>query len=243
MSQPKGLTIFAEGKGDLAAVPALAKRVLRDLNGQDVLFVDPASFHVRSVAQLVKNDCAKWHGWLHAAGKRQPPPAAVLLVLDGDAGQVPSDWATYGNFYHTFNFCAAQSAIALGRDAQAAGAGRIFSLASVFVVMEFETWLLAGVESLRGCELAEGRGVVPKTANCPAGDLEKIRDAKGRLRSIIPRYSPTLDQRVLAKEVDLHIVEKRCRSFRRFYSAMRQLIDAVRHDSHVITPMPPSRVG
>jgi hypothetical protein len=120
-----------------------------------------------------------------------------------------------------------------------ARAGDQYSLATVFAKMEFETWLLAGVESLRGKPLADGRGHVPSDAICPEIDLENKRDAKGHLREIISGYDQTLDQEVLAREVNLDAVRVRCRSFRRFCSAIQQLAAAVRTDTNVVTPTRP----
>lgn len=115
-------------------------------------------------------------------------------------------------------------------------AGEIYSVASVFAMKEFETWLLAGIESLRGKSLAGARGIVPTNATCPDIDLESKRDAEGELRKIIPLYSKSLDQGVLARQVDLEAVRKRCRSFRRFFSAIKELADAIRRGQHVVTP-------
>jgi hypothetical protein len=128
----------------------------------------------------------------------------------------------------------------LGHEARAVRAGDQYSLASVFAMQEFEAWLLAGIESLRGKALAERRGKVPMEASCPISDPEMIRDAKGRLKQAIPGYDQSLDQSALAREIDLPVVRDRCRSFRRFCSAIQQLADAIRRDSHVLSPTLPT---
>ena len=101
---------------------------------------------------------------------------------------------------------------------------------------EFEAWLVAGVESLRGLSLTEGRGIVPSTAAAPDSDLEAKRDAKGVLREIIPGYDQSLDQAVLTAKVDLEAIALRCRSFRRFRSAVMQLAEAVRAGKFIVSP-------
>jgi hypothetical protein len=53
--------------------------------------------------------------------------------------------------------CARRVASMLGQDARAARAGEAYSLGSVFAMKEFETWLLAGIESLRGVPLRRAR--------------------------------------------------------------------------------------
>ena len=40
---------------------------------------------------------------------------------------------------------------------QKVGAGKLFSVAIVFVCMEFESWLIAGIESLLGKPFSDGR--------------------------------------------------------------------------------------
>jgi hypothetical protein len=107
---------------------------------------------------------------------------------------------------------------------------------SIFAMKEFEAWLVAGVESLRGLSLADGRGIVPGTATPPDSDIEAKRDAKGVLREIIPGYDQSLDQAVLAAKVDLDTIALRCRSFRRLQSAVMQLAEAVRAGRFIVSP-------
>lgn len=236
---PKRLVIFVEGKGDVAAVPTLAQRVINSVGGYEALFVDYAPFRVRGVGTLVKNNCFDWHRWLIVAGSTRLNVGAVLLVLDGDLDKVSPGWVRYSDRFGSTDFCGYRTAAMLGEEARAVRAGDQFSLATVFVMKEFEAWLLAGVESLRGKALAGGRGKVPDNAVCPAIDVESTRDPKGHLQRAIPGYDQSLDQGLLANEVDLDLVHRRCRSFRRFRSAIEQLAAAVRSGQHVVTPTLP----
>ena len=236
----KRLVVFVEGKGDVQAVPTLAQRVVDWLELHDALFVDFEPFRVRGIGALVKNNCFDWHRWLGAAGKTRANLGAVLLVLDGDVEYVAPSWASYVDRFGSTVFCEFHAAAMLGYDAREARAGDQFSVATVFARKEFEAWLLAGVESLRGASLTDGRGKVPAHATCPVQDPEAVRDAKGELRRLIPDYQQSLDQGVLAKRLDLERVHVACRSFQRFCSAIQQLADAIRQGRHVITPNLPA---
>jgi len=234
---PRRLVLFVEGKGDTAAIPALTRRVLKSSGADDALFVDAAPFVVKGVGTLVKNDYRDLHRWLSAAGQTRRNIGAVLLVLDGDPDQVPKSWASYRARYNSTDFCPVQAATILADAARSSRAGEAFSLAVVFAMREFEAWLLAGVHSLRNETLAEGRGRVPADASPPEFDIEAKRDAKGELRKLIPGYSQTLDQGVLAAKVDLAAVAQRCKSFRRFQSAIQQLAVAARKGEAIVSPI------
>jgi hypothetical protein len=234
---PKRLVIFVEGKGDVAAVPKLAQLVLAASDAVDALFVDHEPFRVTGIGTLVKNSCRDWHRWLTVAGATRKNLGAVLLVLDGDADKVPSTWKRYVDEHGTNEFCAFRVAKMLGQEARAVRAGEAFSLAVVFSMREFEAWLVASIESLRGVSLAGGRGAVPDDAAFPEGiDIEAKRDAKGVLRQIVPEYKQSLDQGLLAAKVEPTLPSERCRSFRRFVHAIEQLASAVRDDVPMVSP-------
>ncbi len=78
--------------------------------------------------------------------------------------------------------------------------------------------------------------LVPKDATFEDENLEQFRDAKGHLKKIIPEYSETLDQAVLANGIDLGMVRVRSRSFRRFCSAIQQIAEGIRNNQHTVTP-------
>jgi len=249
VAQPKRLVCFVEGKGDRKAVPALARRVLKAIRATDVLVVDDGDpFEVDGIGKLIKTERGKllpnWRRWLEAALRERQNVGGILLVLDGDVDRVSKDWKSYAARCKADTFCARDAAATLADDARAARAaraGEAFSVAVVFAMKEFEAWLLAGVESLRGMPLADNRVRVPRTATCPTDlHVESRRNAKALLQSAIPGYHESLDQAVLAKEVRFYPVLRKCRSFRRFWSAVRQLSNAARHGSHVVTPPLPS---
>jgi hypothetical protein len=86
--------------------------------------------------------------------KRRPGSEEVLVLIalavvsrfDGDIEKVAGK-----------AFCAAAVARSLALEAKHVGAGRTFSVAVVFAIQEFETWLIAGTASLTGRRLPDGR--------------------------------------------------------------------------------------
>lgn len=118
------------------------------------------------------------------------------------------------------------------------GAGTTFSVAVVFARQEFESWLIAGIASLRGQALPDGR-LIDSDAKAPEGDLElSPRDAKGWLGTIVEGgYKPTRDQAALTRLVDLDAIRAGgLRSFRRLDSAVSTLLEAIRSNRPTASP-------
>lgn len=223
----KRLVLFVEGDGDALAVPVLVKRLLTELNAWDCLFLDPNPFVVGEVDRLLTNDCRNWHRWLGAAAKRREI-GAVLLILDGDILKVPGE-----------AFCAATVARRLAMKSIQARGGELFSVATVFARQEFESWLIAGIESLSGRPLKDGRTGVKPGIRAPEQDLELgPRNAKGWLGSVMGSgYSPVKDQSLLTEMVDVTLIRNRpMRSFRRLESALVTIVTAIRNQTHIVSP-------
>ncbi len=224
----KRLVLFVEGPGDIKAAPILVKRLLTEMNAWDCVSLDTRPFRVGGVNKLLRDNCRLWIRWLGAAARR-PNIGGVLLLLDGDARRIDGK-----------RFCAARIAKRLAREATRARAGELFSVAVVFACQEYESWLIAAVESLGGKPLDDGRpGVRPGTVP-PEKDLELgPRDAKAWLGAVMPGgYSPTKDQAGLTQAVDLDQIRNRpIRSFRRLESAVAQLVTAVREGTPTTTPL------
>jgi hypothetical protein len=223
----KRVVIFVEGEGEADAVPKLVKQLLTYQGAWDVLALDPDPFRVGHVNKLVKDHYREWTRKLAASLKRRDL-GGVLLLLDGDAKKVEG---------HAF--CAAKVAKSLANEAISLGAGTTFSVAVVFATQEYETWLIAGIESLAGKRLPDGR-MIDENAKAPAGNLEEApRDAKGWFSGVVEGgYKPTRDQAALTDLVDLEVVRQRgLRSFQRLESAIAGLVAAIRTESHVATPL------
>jgi hypothetical protein len=227
MATRKRIVLFVEGEGDLTAVPALVKKLLTELGAWDCLSLDPDPFRIGAVTRLFEKKQENWIKKLQSAAKGGNL-GGVLLLQDGDV--TPKQGQP---------FCPRDIGRELSRHARAAGAGLHFSVASVFACQEFESWLIAGIESLAGKKLDNGRIEIPTNLKAPEGDLEQHpRDAKGWLNQCIPRgYNPVTDQELLTRAVDLDAIRQRnLRSFRRLESAVRQLVEAIRSGKHIVTP-------
>ncbi len=143
----KKLVLLVEGQGDVAAVPTLVKRLFTERGAWQHLGLDPLPIQVGEVRKLTGAPKSRelWLKRLKLAGLR-PDTGAILLVLDGDADAVEGQ-----------PFCAVEVARRLAERAAIIGAGQLFSLACVFAIQEFESWLIAAVESLAGKRLPDGR--------------------------------------------------------------------------------------
>ncbi|SRR5271157_965990 len=220
------LILFVEGEGEADAVPKLVRRLLTEMGDWQDILLDDEPFRVGQVSKLLKEDFHVWKRFLRASLKR-PNVGGVLLILDGDIGKVAGK-----------DFCAAAAARSLAVAATHVGAGEIFSVAVVFARQEYETWLIAGIASLAGRRLPDGRPI-KANAKAPDGDLElSPRDAKGWLRAIVDGgYKPTRDQAALTTMVDLEVIRARkLRSFRRLESAVSSLREAIRCNSPIVSP-------
>src|SRR5258708_39894910 len=161
MSQDrKKLVLFVEGSGDVNAAPALVKRLLTEGNAWSSLILAPTPFRVKGWGYLLKEKGKEWIRFLKATAVTHRPLGGVLLLLDGD---IKSQGA----------FCARNKAWELSKLAREAGAGSRFSVATVFAIKEYETWLIAGVESLAGKPLPDGRPGVKAGIVAPSTDLEE----------------------------------------------------------------------
>jgi hypothetical protein len=226
---PRRIVPFVEGEGDVAAVSTLAARLLAEHKGAGGFYIDREPFRVGHLARLAKDDYKEWRRFLEASCRTRKGLAGILLVLDGDARTAHPKQTT------SSLFCAASAAKALAEQARTVRAGEAFSVAVVFAMKEFESWLLSAVDSLGGVSLDGAGGIVPHGLE-PPEKPEAIRDGKGELSRLIPNYSPTLHQGALAGKVSLEKLRERCRSFRRFDHAIQELIDAERTNRRIASP-------
>jgi hypothetical protein len=78
--------------------------------------------------------------------------------------------------------------------------GRSTPTAAVMAVREFEAWLLWGHSEA-------------ERARIKASDPDRIRNAKGRLEKLVVGYEPTTHQLALTRNIDVHRLRARSRSF------------------------------
>jgi hypothetical protein len=171
-------------------------------------------------------DYSEWYKRISLAANHAKG-GGVLAVFDGDFTVFPPG--------SSIPFCAATMARTLSVEATKAGAGRVCSLAVVFACVEYETWLVAGVESLAGRLLSNGRTGLPAGIKFPSGDPES--HGKRWLIKNCPGYRETLHQKELTELLDLDVVrEKKLRSFRRLENAVAQLTRAAEQGTFISTP-------
>ena len=228
----KRLVLLGEGHGEVSALPVLIAKLLQEKGTGSSLYLDRDVIRT-GPARLVKWDKAKkqpdytqWVARVSLAARRRDV-GGVLAIYDGDAKMFPAGSASA--------FCAAIAAKSMAASAVSAGASKIFSLSVVFACSEYETWLVAGVESLAGRHLSDGRLALPVHVKFPAGDVES--HGKRWLEQNCASYRPTRDQSLLTELLDLQSVRaKRLRSFARLEHAIDQLLEAVAKDRHISTP-------
>lgn len=226
----KRLVLVGEGHGEVLALPALVRKILRERNAAQLLplydQVLRTPFPVRWNRIRNQPDYSLWVERIALAAKYSRG-GGVLAVFDGDAKTFPAGCAS--------PFCAATAAKMMAREAKKAGAGEICSLAVVFACTEFETWIIAGVDSLAGKSFDDGRPALLLGSAFPSGDPES--HGKGWLEKHCPGYRETRDQRALTELLSLQAVRsKNLRSYKRLEHAVEQLLMSVQQGIFVSTP-------
>ncbi len=226
----KRLVLLGEGQGDEAALPVLVRKLLAERDRDQRFFVDRdvirGGAYMKWDKEAKRPDYTKWISRVTAASRRGNL-AGVLAVYDGDAPVFPAGSKT--------PFCAADAAKVLAKVAADAGAGRTFSLAVVFACVEYESWIIAGIESLAGRRYNDGQPALPSGLKFPSGNCES--HGKRWLEQQCPGYRPTLDQRALTDLLYLNVVRaKGLRSFRRLEHAVDQLMEAANNETHILCP-------
>jgi hypothetical protein len=229
----KRLVLLGEGRGDIAALPVLARKLLQEKDPDRDFFVDDDIVRAGGAAGLVrwdkeKNqaDCCRWVSRVQVAACRSNL-GGILAVFDGDAHTFPAGSPSA--------FCAATAAKLMANAATDAGAGKIFSLAVVFACVEYETWIIASTESLAGKSFRDGRPVLPADLKFPAGEPES--HGKRWLEEHCFGYRPARDQSLLTELVDFRLIRaKRLRSFARLDNAIEQLLKATKTGKFISTP-------
>jgi hypothetical protein len=185
------LGLLVEGHGEVQAVPILVRRVAESLG---------LSCVVRSVLRQPRSMSIK-PGELERAvtllGNKVGDGGSVLVLLDAD------------------DDLACDLGPTLLRRATMTRPDRRIGV--VLAVREYEAWLLAAIESLRG------RRGLPDAIEAPLAP-ELVRDAKGWLDAQMPRgYSPTTDQPALTSLFDVGLA-RRAASFDKLVRELARLL-------------------
>lgn len=143
MAKCKRLVIFAEGHGGVEATKSVINKVVNKCQAYDSLYIDDNVFRMGGLTALINRHMERdWLRMVAAANKRSDV-GAMLLVLDGDYNGKKM-MTSKGEL----SFCAKTYAGLLAEKAREEGAGTKFSLAVVFAMAEFESWLIAGCSKL-----------------------------------------------------------------------------------------------
>lgn len=186
---------IVEGHGEVQALPVLLRRLLHEMEVWEVRVGRPMRY---SRGQLVRETSLKTSVEF---ARRQADCAAVLVLLDSD-GECPAE---------------------LGPRLHEWAAAAAVPCEVVIAHREYEAWLLAAVESLRG------HGGIREDAE-PYPDPEHPRGAKAKIveRMLDGRsYLAKADQAALSAKFSLSDAYLRSRSFRKFTTAVGSLVRAM----------------
>ncbi|MGH8981366.1 MAG: DUF4276 family protein [Acidimicrobiales bacterium] len=188
---------IVEGHGEVAALPALLRRMVPEIDPDRPVAVRPP---IRMGRGLVARANELERRVDLAARRVKADGGAVLVLFDGD------------------DDCAATLGPALQHRVQECRPD--VPSAAVIAVREFEAWYLASAQSLAG-----RRGLPPDLA--APSDAEAVRDAKGWLqerRTDGLAYSPTIDQPALAGLFDMAAARSHAPSFDKLWREIERLL-------------------
>lgn len=183
-----------EGHGEVDAVPALLRNILYRRGLYEVRVLQP---HRISRTDMVGGKVsAAVRMQMHAVGDR----GLVVVVCDSD----DEDYQTLEERIH-----------------KATGSTDHRVVVSV-AVREFESWILAGIGSLRGMSIVRDELLAP-----PANPESK-RNAKKVLGEYLTvSYKETIHQATLASKIDVGEAMQRSPSLERFVTRLSQAVDAL----------------
>jgi hypothetical protein len=179
---------IVEGQGEVSAAPVLLKRLVKLVNPD--VYVDVQPFRVGRNKLVLPGELERA---VERAGRGLRLPGAVLIVIDSD------------------DDCPKELAPVLLSRATATANGR-WPVGVVLAKSEFESWFIAAAESIAGhaglapdlCAPAD-----PESIRDAKGWLQKAMPP-GR------KYSETVDQASLAAKFDLNVA-RRAPSFDKMY--------------------------
>lgn len=201
------LGVVVEGHGEAQAVPVLLRRIASELDPGTVLDI-PQPLRVAK-DRLLRRE-GELTRTIDLLRRKVGPSGGLVVTFDAD------------------DDCPAVLGPRARTMVSATGLDVPFSI--IIPRQEFEAWLVAGAEGLRG------RRGLPADLVAP-DDPEALRDGKGWLGARMPRwYSPTVDQAALASAFDMERARQRSPSFARCWREVERLVRALRG----ATPPPPA---
>jgi hypothetical protein len=200
MVAPTALRVLVpvvEGHGEVEAVPELVRRWMLEAGRSPIAVRRPIRASGRE-ALIRPNGIERYV----AVAARHPGCVAIIVILDAHEACPKEEAPTL-----------------LARARESAGP---IPVAVVEAKCEYEAWLLASAEALRGSR------ELPDDLDCPA-DPETIADAKGWLSRRMQgerSYLPTLDQVALTAKVDFGLARQRSPSFDKLIRSLETLLPA-----------------
>lgn len=199
---PVRLAAIVEGHGETRAVPRLVHRIAGEVIPEMVVMVDPV-LRV-PVSQLLKE--GELERQVERVARQRCSAGGILILVD-------CDWS---------DGCPKHDGPTLLERARRARPDIPLSL--VLAYKEYETWFIAGAESLRG-----RRGLAADLTADPSP--KRIRGAKEWLSDHMPRnrpYSATIDQPALTSVFDMRAAARRADSFDKCYREIVRLLTVLR---------------
>lgn len=197
-----------EGPGDVEAAPVLLRKILWDhLNCFDIGVVKPKKAGGRSAL-----DRAGGIEKFVEYASYTPNCGGILVLVDSDED------------------CAREWAKRIGDRCREVGIS--VPIAVVCAVREYEAWLLASLDSIRGC------GRFHDDIHYD-GDPETLGGVKEWFTQQMPpgrAYKETIDQASMTSLIDISLASANSRSFRRLCHAMEELQSAMETGSAAVTP-------
>ena len=183
-----------EGKGEVAAVPVLLRRILTQLHSSHIQIARPF---------LIKRNQVVKPGELERAIQKtirdREEVGAILILLDADKDN-PDELTP-----KLLSRC--QSATHL-------------PTAVVFAKKEFEAWFLGAKESLRGMRGIRNDATAPKDPENIQGAKERLSKNMIPGRG----YIATDDQPAFAERMEFSLAQERCQSFQKFFREVKRLV-------------------
>ena len=187
-----------EGAGDVAALPELLGRILRErFNRPDVIVAQGRSRVVTANGRQKLE--SKLENFLQHAQKK-PQCDAILVLLDAD------------------DDCPVNLAQGLLERCKRLGLNCPVEI--VCAHRSYESWFLASLDTIKG------RGNIPDTAVLVQA-AEDVSSPKQWLTDQMPRgraYKETIHQASLSRSIDIGAAHHNSRSFRRLCHALEQLL-------------------
>jgi hypothetical protein len=203
---------IVEGEGEVSAIPKLLFKILYAMERYDILVGDP--INASGCDNLKKSGGLETYvkyAWL------QKDCSGILVLMDADED------------------CA--KTLAEGFSVRIRKMGAKHPVVSVIANYEYETWLLASVESIAGHDF-EGKPGLPAGLQSPE-NVETLSGIKGWFTARFPKgrpYKETEDQPAMTRLIDIEIVRQRSRSFRRLCHAVEQIVEAIDNGQMIVTP-------